>query len=119
MTALERLRQAAELLPAGAQVTVTREALLEALGGTADVCSPTVTAGGDLTVAEVAVHFRRSPSTIRTWLEGDRFPGAYKLNGRDWRVPLAAIEAFARGQQASAPVAGVDLGAWRQHRARR
>jgi hypothetical protein len=114
MTPLDRLRQAAELLPAGASVTVSREALLEALSGapapTAHVCSPP----GDLTVAELAARFQRSPSTVRGWLEADRFPGAYKLNRKDWRVPIAALAAFRDAQQQ--PARGTDLGAWRQRR---
>lgn len=143
LTAIERLRQAAELLPAGASVTVSREALLEALGGAAavaDVCSPP----GDLTVDEVATALHRKPSTVRGWLEAGRFLGAYRLPAsgklskayqrRDkktgkpfgppifpprpkvgaWRVPLAALEAFRDAQQQ--PERATDLGAWRAQR---
>lgn len=126
MTALERLRQAAELLPAGASVTVTREALLEALGGgpaSADACKPS----GDLTVEQLAAHFHCTGSTVRGWLERGLLPGAYHLpsigkvdkNGRarvgSWRVPPAALEAF-RGERPRVKRAGADLGAWRKHR---
>jgi len=31
---------------------------------------------------------------LRGWCEAGRFPGAYKLHDREWRIPLAAIEAF-------------------------
>jgi excisionase family DNA binding protein len=114
MTDLEQLRQAVTLLPAGASVTLTRETLLGALGASADVCNPVA---GDLTVAELAAQFHRSPSTVRAWLEAGRFPGAYKLRDRDWRVPRAAITAFVEQQRAPAHRAGAaDLGAWRQHR---
>jgi len=102
MTALERLRQAAELLPAGTSLTVSREALLEALGG---VDRPV---GPDLTVAELSARFHRAPSTVRAWLEAGRFPAAYKLNGRDWRVPPAALESFRAAQHTG-------LRAWRAH----
>jgi hypothetical protein len=101
VTALERLRQAAELLPAGTSLTVTREALLEALGA----AIPT-TPGADLTVAELSAHFHRAPATVRAWLEAGRFPGAYKLNGRAWRIPSPALEAFRTRQHTG-------LQAWR------
>lgn len=42
---------------------------------------------------------------MRAWLEAGRFPGAYKLRGRDWRVPPDAVEAFKareRGSKAAA-----------------
>jgi helix-turn-helix protein len=100
VTPLERLREAAALLPAGTSLTVTREALLEALGG---VDRPV---GPDLTVAELSERFHRAPSTIRAWCEAGRFPDAYRLNGRDWRVPPAALEAFRAGQHTG-------LKAWR------
>lgn len=113
---LDRLRRAAELLPAGASITVSRECLLEALGS-ADVCSEAP--AGDLTVAELASQFQRKPSTVRAWLEAGRFPGAYKLRGRDWRVPPAAVQAFREAEQGGrrrgAPAAA-DLGAWRRQK---
>ena len=60
MTAAERLRIAAEHLPAGSSVTVPRDELLAALAAT-----PT----GDLTVQQVGVRLNRSPSTVRGYLE--------------------------------------------------
>ena len=115
MTVLEQLRQAAELLPAGASVTLTREALLAALGGVEPVVLQT---SADLTVVQVSERFHRSPSTVRGWLEAGRFPGAYKLNRRDWRVPTAAVDAFEARQRepAASRGPGPDLGAWRRHR---
>jgi excisionase family DNA binding protein len=68
-------------------------------------------ARADLTVAELATRFHRSASTVRDWCEHGRFEGAYKLNGRDWRIPLAALDAFLaaqRGEKDTSP-----LGAWR------
>ena len=112
MTALEQLRRAAELLPAGVSVTVTRELLLEALGGPVD--APNAPRAGDLTVAELADRFRRSPSTIRGWLEAGRFPGAYKLNGRDWRVQRAALEVFEAQQRGQRGQKDVDVSGWRK-----
>ena len=116
MTLLERLRQAAELLPAGASVIVTREALIDALGSAAVVTS--TPPAGDLTVSELAERFRRSPSTIRGWLETDRLPGAYKLNRRDWRVPLATVEAFENQQRGQRGQTEVDLSGWRRYQKR-
>jgi hypothetical protein len=113
VTALERLRQVAELLPAGASLTLSREALLEALGDVDVGASATVSA--EQTVGELGVQFHRSPSTIRGWLEVGRFPGAYKLRGRDWRVPVAAVEAFVAAEQKSRGRTA-DLGSWRKHR---
>jgi len=115
VTALERLRQAAELLPAGTSVTLPRETLLEALGG---AVAPAETPSGDLTVAQLAERFQRSPSTVRGWLEAGRFDNAYKLSGRDWRVPVADVEAFVLDQRTArqGDTQAADLGAWREHR---
>jgi excisionase family DNA binding protein len=53
--------------------------------------------GRDLTVEEVAALVGRSPSTVRVWLETERLRG-YRLGGRSWRVPAAAVTEF-RAQQ--------------------
>jgi hypothetical protein len=81
------------------------------------------------TVAEVALQLHRSPSTVRGWCEAGRFAGAFKLNGRDWRIPPAAVERFLDAQRPTAPSAAdparaarprtgrgrsIDLGAWRK-----
>ncbi len=131
MTSLERLRQAAELLPAGAAITLPREALLEALG---ELAGPAL-----LTVAGVAAQLHRSPSTVRGWCEAERFPGAFKLGGKDWRIPVAAVDGFLAAQRSlsspqnapgpaiagpadagvrrrRAPGAATDLADWRRHR---
>ena len=99
MNPLEQLRTAVAALPPGALVTLPREALLDVLGGgredgagtTGGDGAPAVTV--DLTVTDVAQRFRRHASTIRQWLESGRLEG-YKLFGREWRVPLAAVAAF-------------------------
>lgn len=113
MTPLDRLRQAVELLPEGASLSLTRETLLEALGPAGDVSNaPPV---GDLTVTELAERFRRNASTIRGWIEIGRFSGAYKLNRRDWRVPLAAVEAYEAQQRGQRGETDVDLSGWRKY----
>src|SRR2546422_11243365 len=105
MKPLEQLRTAAAALPPGTLVTLSREALLDVLGGgggdrvAGGDGSPPVAV--DLTVTGLAQRFRRHPSTIRQWLESGRLEG-YKLFGREWRVPLAAVAAF-QDQQSHGP----------------
>lgn len=114
------IRALAEALPPGTAVPVPRELLLQLLsnGGT-----PVPSA--DLTVADLCQQFRRKPSAVRAWLERGEFVGAYKLHGRDWRVPIAAVEAYRTRQQqgadnpAPAPASGTaDLSAWKAERRR-
>ena len=119
------LRALAEALPAGAAVPVPREWLLELLAGSPEPALPTVPSvtPADLTVAQLAARFGRKPSTVRGWLDRHLIPGAYRFQGREWRVPAAALAAFeatqrsprtSRGERGSGPRgAPVDLGAWR------
>ncbi len=105
----DRLRELAERLPPGGSLTLTRAGLLELAavdGGQADQVAPQP----DFTVAELAARFHRSASTIRDWCECGRFEGAYKLNGRDWRISQAAVDAFLAQQRGESPA---QLGAWR------
>jgi excisionase family DNA binding protein len=99
-------------------------------------------AAGVLTVAQVAAQLHRSSSTVRGWCEAERLAGAFKLNGRDWRIPAIAVDDFIAGQrrpETSRDVTrgamigvhadtgvprrrarrgdGADLGAWRRERA--
>jgi len=110
MNPLEQLRTAAAALPPGTLVTLPREALLDVLGGGRGGRGDGAAATGgdepaavavDLTVTDLAQRFRRHPSTIRQWLEAGRLEG-YKLFGREWRVPLAAVAAF-QDQQSHGP----------------
>lgn len=78
----------------------------------------------DLTVADLATRFGRSASTVRAWCEAGRFPGAYRFEHREWRVPAAGLAAFEADQRsgvsqpARRPAQGrgklTDLGAWRK-----
>lgn len=117
MTAADRLAQALELLPQGTVVSLPREALLEALQ-----TPQRSDAGAEHTVADLAARFHRGASTIRGWLEAGRFPGAFKLRGRDWRIPPTAIRAFIQAQQENGAAAGARarsgrrLGDWRHVR---
>lgn len=78
--------------------------------------APTV----DRTVHDLAILFGKRPSTVRTWIERGDFPGSYKLNGKEWRVPAAAIDAFQQAQRtrSAPPHAGAKTGlaAWRHSR---
>jgi hypothetical protein len=104
----------AKALPAGAAVPVPRELLLELLAGPT-AASP-ASASADPTVAEIAARYGRAPSTIRGWCEAGRFPGAYKLHDKEWRIPpaaLAAFEATVRGRATASRQDVQSLGDWR------
>ena len=106
-TALQRLREAAELLPEGASVLLSKEALLGALDA---VPSPTDSSpevsGADLTVKQLAHRYSRSRSTIRGWIVNGLLPKAYRLRGREWRVPPAALLAFEEAERRGRPQGG-------------
>jgi Helix-turn-helix domain len=75
----------------------------------------------DLTIRDLAHAFAKRPSTVRAWVERGDFPGAYKLNGKEWRVPVSAVEAFRDHQRhGKAPRGGAEteprLSAWRSVR---
>jgi len=89
----------------------SRETLLEIL----EAPNP---ARRDMTVTEAAAHFGRSPSTVRSWLTQGLLRG-YRLRGKAWRVPVAAIGEFeAREREGTRPDTRsrepADLGAWRR-----
>lgn len=74
----------------------------------------------DLTCAEAAAELGRRPSTVRTWCASGRIPGAYRLHGREWRIPRAGLRAYLDAQSAgrSRPASArheerVDLSRWR------
>lgn len=53
----------------------------------------------DLTVSDVAERFDKAETTVRDWCRAGRFEGAYLLNGREWRIPPAAVAAFIEAQR--------------------
>lgn len=71
---------------------------------------------GDLTVPDLCRQYGRKSSAVRGWLEAGRFPGAYKMNGKEWRVPRAALAAFDAGQRTRGS-RRANLGSWRKVRA--
>ena len=38
-------------------------------------------------------------STVRTWANSGKLEGAFRLNGRDWRVPASTLKKYLAGQQ--------------------
>ena len=63
----------------------------------AAVAQPAKDAGlprADLTAVELAKRFNRAPVSIRVWCAEGRFPHAYKLNGKEWRIPPADVLAY-------------------------
>ena len=43
----------------------------------------------DLSVENIMAATSRERSTVIGWIHGGDFPGAYKLNGREWPIPRA------------------------------
>lgn len=94
--ALDRLRIVAENLPLNGSVILTRESLLEVISDGSGRLKGQGSSSADYTVKELAAMFGRAPSTIRSWLEVGRISGAYRLNGREWRIPQASLDGFLR-----------------------
>ena len=120
MTTRDALRTLAAQLPAETPIPVPAELLLELLATPAH----TEAVPSDLTVAQVAARYGRAPSTVRGWCEANRLPGAYRLNGREWRISASALKHFEATQQrvhSRVPHPGttargkrrLTLGAWR------
>jgi len=75
------------------QLGAAFEALASALEADASVTAADRPPGRDLTIAEVAQRVGRSSSTVRAWCAAGRLRG-YKLRGRDYRIPPAALQEF-------------------------
>lgn len=103
MTARERLRALLDDTT-GDQPAVPRRWLEELLAEPAP--------DADYTVSAVARLLSRAAPTVRAYCKAGRFPGAYQ-QGKDWRIPPAALEAFRTDATPPAPAAG--LGGWRRH----
>ena len=100
MTIEERLRQLAAALPTkDSAVTLTREDLV-ALLDTEPLGIEIRTR--DMSVEEVGEEVGRAPSTIRGWLIAGELRG-YKLNGKSWRVPRAALREYLEAQTTRSP----------------
>ena len=109
----EHLRDLLGQLPPDAQVPVGW--VLENLG------EEQGSAFADLTLEQVAEKVGRAASTVRGWCNSDRMVGAYRLRGREWRIPQDALRRFLaaeRSQDGHGPATvrsrgPVDLGSWR------
>lgn len=110
----EALRAIATAVSPDQAVTVPAAWLLEVLNAEPP---PRPAVSLDLTVEQLAAQFGRKASTVRGWLERGDFPGAYRRQGREWRVPASAVQGYQERQRASAstPAGSVELGAWRSH----
>jgi hypothetical protein len=94
------LQALASALLAGSSVSIPREWLLDLLqGAPAAPDQQGIAQRADLTVAALAARFGRKTSTVRGWLERGLFPGAYRFQGREWRVPAAGLVAFEADQR--------------------
>jgi len=106
---------------ADARALVPAEEVLERLPATtaegglgADpLCALDVDAAGEV--------LGRSASTVRDYCRRDLLPGAYRQQGREWRIPLDAIRAFqveeAKPVQANGAgrrLVDDDLSSWRK-----
>ncbi|MDQ3606364.1 MAG: helix-turn-helix domain-containing protein [Gemmatimonadota bacterium] len=123
-----RLRLLADALPEGGSVAFTRAdlvAMLSASGEVGEAANSGELAGtADRTLEQVAAEVKRSASTVRGWCASGALTGAYKLNGRDWRIPAGALRSYldaqASGEKRSEPQIRTgrapDLGSWRKHR---
>lgn len=102
------LRKALGPIPSGSNIPVDWvRTLIDEAGGSEGV---------DLTVQEAATLLDRAPSTLRTWCAADQVPGAYRLQGREWRIPRASLTRIRNGGDSPCPRSGpVDLGRWREH----
>ena len=72
---------------------------------------------GDLSCADVAQALKRTPGCIRGWCQRGEIQGAYRLNGREWRIPRASLRTYLdeQAQQKHTVVASpVNLSNWRR-----
>lgn len=76
----------------------------------------------DLSLEEFAARIDRAVSTARGLCSRGLVPGAYKLNGRDWKIPEASLDAYLNAQsvgkqreefEASITTPSIRLDSWR------
>ncbi len=78
---------------------VPRDWLLEELSG-AVVTQTASSELVDFTIRDLAKMFGKRPSTVRAWVERGDFAGAYKLHGKEWRIPGEGVKQFQQQQRA-------------------
>ncbi len=71
----------------------------------------------DLSTAEIARMFDKSPQTVRDWIRKGLLD-AYRFQGREWRVTPESLQGFIREQREPLKLEVVSpepsLGAWRK-----
>jgi len=117
MGLVDRLKAIIDVMPDGASVSLPVTWLRDLLDAEGD--SPGM--GRLLTLEEAGEIVRRSPSTVRTWLNMSRLDG-FKLNGRTWRIRESALRSFIERQESGEhepptirSPRSVELGDWRNH----
>lgn len=80
----DRIRHILQGMPDGSAVMLPVERLREWLDAESPSFEP------DLTVAEVAEMFGRSPVSVRAWIRDGKLR-AYRFQGREYRVPRDAV----------------------------
>ncbi len=87
MGLVDRLKAIIEGMPDGGSVSLPVTWLRDLLDAEGD--SPGT--GRLLTLEEAGDIVGRSAGTVRTWANSGQLEGAFKLQGRSWRVPESAI----------------------------
>jgi hypothetical protein len=91
---LEQIRAMVATMPPGSAISLPVDWLRQQLE-TAEVVHGGTPGGApaldDLTVESAGKQLGRSASTLRTWCGAGLIPGAYRLRGREWRIPPAAL----------------------------
>jgi len=88
----DQIRRIVEALPIDGEVILKVKTLSEWL----DEAGP----GGfdpDYTVKDVAELYGKTPCTVTAWIR-DKKLRAYKLNGKEYRIPADALEEFRQRQ---------------------
>ena len=104
------LRHLLGQLPPDAQVPAGW--VLEHLDGAAE----------DLTLDQVAEKVGRAVSTVRGWANSGELEGAYRLRGREWKIPAVTLQRFLEGERSGEGKSlvrargPVNLSSWRKHR---
>lgn len=118
MAIVERLRAIVEGMPPDGAVTLPvafLTGLIESEGAEPGM-------GKLLTLGDVAEIAGRSVSTIRSWCNSGQIAGAFRLQGRDWRIPAADLQRFIERQQSAEyelptvhDAGSVDIEGWQKH----
>ena len=93
MNLIEQIRAMVASMPPGSAISLPVDWLRDQLKA-ADAPEPAGVTLDDLTVEDAGKQLGRSASTIRTWCGAGLIPGAYRLRGREWRIPPTALRAM-------------------------